>query len=172
MEPLARPKPPSGDIPVAVPGDLVLVEQPGLIAWAGAITVSSAGFEFALTIAADVSRPGIRLPDSFALQLSERARRTWLEVRFADGRACAADLNTNTWSGGTEDLCLNFLYGEASESAGRDDSRWWVSPLPPQGPVELAIHLNGQEGPVGTGILDGYALLDAAVTVERLWPAD
>jgi hypothetical protein len=169
MEAFARRAPLPGDIPVAVPGDLVLVQRTGVLAWAGAITVSSAGFQFALSITADVTRPGIRLPDSFALHLHERADRTWLEVRFADGRACAADLNTNTCSGGTEDLCLDFLYGEASESVGRDDSRWWVSPLPPPGPVELVIHLNGQAGPVGTGVFDGHALLQAAARVERAW---
>jgi hypothetical protein len=164
--PLREPRPPAGDIPVAVPGDVVLVRSERLVARAGAVTVTSAGFEFTLSVTSQDGHPG----GDFALHEGERDRRTWLEVRFADGRGCTADLNTRTWTGGTENLWLEFLYGDAIDITDGVDSRWWVSPLPPPGPVELTVHLNGRAGPVGTGSLDGQALLDAASAVETIWP--
>lgn len=152
-------RPPPRDIPVAVPGDLVFVRQPRLVAYAGAFTVSSAGFEFTVRITADVTGHPELVPQSWALHLDQRARETWLEVRFADGRACATDLNTSTWPGTSRDIRLKFLSGEGSTA------HWWVSPLPPPGPVELALHLNGQTACAAT--LDAGTLLDAAATVER-----
>jgi hypothetical protein len=162
--PLREPAPPARDIPVAVPGDVVLVRSQGLAASVGAVTVTSAGFEFTLSIAARDGHPDVYL----ALHEAERDRHTWLEVRFADGRGCTADLNSRTWSGGSENLWLDFLYGDAMDIAAGFDSRWWVSPLPPPGPVQLTVHLNGRAGPDGTGSLDGQALLDAASAVETV----
>jgi len=125
--PLREPAPSARDIPVAVPGDVVLVRSAGLAASVGAVTVTSAGFEFTLSIATGDGHPDVYL----ALNEAERDRHAWLEVRFADGRGCAADLNSRTWSGGSENLWLDFLYGDAMDIAAGFDSRWWVSPLPP-----------------------------------------
>jgi hypothetical protein len=156
-------RPPPRDIPVAVPGDLVFVRQPGLVAYAGAFTVSSAGFEFMVRIAADVTGHPELVPESWALHLDQRDHQSWLEVRFADGRACATDLNTSTWPGTSGDIRLKFLFGEDHD--GCANAQWWVSPLPPPGLVELALHLSGQT--VYTAALDAGTLLDAAATVER-----
>jgi hypothetical protein len=161
-------RPPSGIIPVTVPIDLTLVRRPGLAAWAGAVSASPAGFEFTLLIVADTTRAGTQTPD-FALHPGERDSRTWLEVRFADGRARAADLNACTPFEQPEGPSLLFEYGEQSDSEGWNDSRWWVTPLPPPGPVSLAIHLDGQPEPSGVGHLDGQALIDAARRADVVW---
>lgn len=159
-------KPPAPDIPVAVPGDLILVRQPGLLAYAGAFTVSSTGFEFTVRIAADIARhPGL-MSRSWALHLDWREHHWWLEMRFADGRICAADLNTNTWPGTSQDIRVKLLSGESRD--GCSNTQWWVSPLPPPGPVELTIHLNGQDAPVGSATIDAGPLLEAAAKVERV----
>jgi hypothetical protein len=146
-------QPPVRELPVAVPGDLVLVREPGLVVSAGCFAVSSAGFEFTLRTAFDVSDPAVRVPASLAVHLDEREHDTWLEVGFADGRRCEADLNTNTWPGGSRDITMRFRFGDSSRSEGLDLSRWWVSPLPPPGPVELVVHLNGAAGPTGRASL-------------------
>lgn len=161
-EPLRQDRPPAEDVPVAVPGDLILVRSSGLVAWIGALTVTSAGFEFTLSLTAGAEGREVAY---FALHEGERGDHTWLGVRFADGRETTADLNSHTWPGGSENLWLNCLYGDAM-GAGWHDSRWWVSPLPPPGPVELTVHLNGDAGPSGTGTINGQALLDAASAVE------
>jgi hypothetical protein len=166
LGPLRQDSPPAGDVPVAVPGDLVLVRSSGLVAWVGALTVTSAGFEFTLSVTAGTGGPEVAF---FALNEDERDDHTWMGVRFADGRETSADLNSHTWPGGSENLWLGYLYGDAMGTAGWDDSRWWVSPLPPSGRVELTVHLNGAAGPSGTGTLDGQVLLDAASAVETAW---
>src|SRR5215831_13493570 len=58
---------------------------------------------------------------------------------------------------------------DASSSDGCDVGRWWVTPLPPPGPVELAIHLNGETNPTGAAHLDGAALARAAGQAEAVW---
>jgi len=158
--------PPLREIQIAVPGDLVLVQQPGLLVWAGAFTVSSSGFEFALRVTADVSDPGVRMPEPFALYPNQRDHGTWLSVGFADGRSCAADISGGTCPSDLGDMHIRFMFGEESTSDGRADSRWWVSPLPPPGPVELVTYLNGRAGPMGAAALDARALLEAAAAIE------
>jgi hypothetical protein len=160
--------PPFREIQIAVPGDLVLVQEPGLLVWAGAFTVSSRGFGFALRITANVSDPDVHMPEPFALHPHQRDHGTWLSVRFADGRSCAAVINNGPWSGDLDDLHVGFMFGDESTSDGRADSRWWVSALPPTGPVELVIHLNGQAGPEGAGVLDTPSLLEASASVESM----
>jgi hypothetical protein len=157
-QPVSVPDSPSPrDIPVAIPGDLILVHQPGLLAYAGAFTVSSAGFEFMVRIARDTIRDPELRPQPWALHLDQRDHQTWLEARFADGRVCAypsADMSEN--------VCLEFLFGEDRD--GCSDTQWWVSPLPPPGPVELTLHLGEA---TGKAALDAAAVLDAAATVQE-----
>jgi hypothetical protein len=156
-EPLRVPQPSAADIPVAVPGGLVIARQPGLLAWAGAFTVTPDGFEFALRI----TTTG---PCGWALHEEERNARSWLEVRYPDGRACESDLNDSLWQGGEENLVVAFLYGSSSSSATEtvDNSQWWVSPLPPPGPVDMILHLNGALGAAWAGRIDSAALRGAA----------
>jgi hypothetical protein len=160
--------PPVQDIPVAVLGDLVLLAEAGLLVWAGAFEVSSAGFEFTLRITADVGNPAVTMPAGVALHREDRAHDTWLELTFPDGQSCGADLSTNTWSGDPGAFLVKFVFGAGPSSDGEACWRWWVSPLPPPGVMKLTIHLNGSAGKAGTAALDVQPLLDAAKTVERL----
>lgn len=161
------PRPAAGVIPVTVPGDFVLVREPGLAVWVGAVTVFPDSFAFTLLILFDTrSKP----PADFALHKEQRSQGAWLEVRFSDGRSRAADLNTNTPFDQPEGPEIRLEDGEMNLTEGWSSNRWWVTPLPPSGPVELAIHLNGDEQPTGTGCLDGKALADAAACAEVLWP--
>lgn len=164
----ARPGPPGGVVPVTVPGDVVLMHSPGLVVWVGAVTVFKAGFEFTMMTLFDVRRG--EPPADWALDLPQRKRGTWLAVRFSDGRYRAADLNANTPREQPEGPRVTIMEGEASWTEGWARSRWWVCPLPSPGPVQVAIHLNGQAQPTGTGYLDGTALVDAAARAQILWP--
>jgi hypothetical protein len=165
--PRSLPRPPAGVIPVTLPGDVVLVRAPALAVWAGAVTVFADSFAFTLLTLSDtrVTRP----PESWALDVPQRSRETWLAVRFSDGRYRAADLNANTPPHQPQGPHVRFSGGQANWTDGWDRSRWWVAPLPPPGPVELAIHLNGQDDPTGVGYLDGDALTAAAARAQTLW---
>lgn len=163
-------RPPVRDIPVAVAGDLVLVREPAMLVSAGAFTVSSSGFEFELHVAVDISDPAVRLPlHMFSVERDWRADCTWMSIGYADGRACDANMLRCTLPGEdsrkSEDIKVGFLFNP--DEAVRS-SRWWVSPLPPPGPLTLTIHLNGRAGPVGTAILDAGVLLAAAAMVEKV----
>lgn len=164
-------RPPMRDIPVAVAGDLVLVRESGLLVSAGAFTVSSCGFEFDLHAAADMSDPAVQRPqDLFSVERDWRAHCTWMSIGYADGRACDASILWCTLPGDhnnrkSQDIKVAFLCNPDEYTRS---SRWWVSPLPPPGPVELTIHLNGRAGPVGTASLDAGILLAAAAMVEKV----
>jgi hypothetical protein len=168
MSPRFCPAPPGGTVPVVVPGDLVLVDKPGLVIWAGAVTVYPGGFEFTVSLLFDVRR--IEVLADFVLAVPPRGRETWIAVRFCDGRYQEADLNANTPRGQPQGPDLTMQHGLGSWTEGWNTSRWWVSPLPPPGPVELEVHLNGEASPTGTGNLDGTALVGAAASAEVLWP--
>lgn len=162
-----RSVPPPGVVPVVVPGDVLVVNAAGLVVSAGAVTVYPEGFAFTLQTLSDTRRPGSP-PAPWALDEAERERMTWLEVRYPDGRTRAADLNANTPHRQPGGPRLQVM--DASGSDGCDMSRWWVTPLPPPGPVELAIHLNGAKTPTGVARLDGAALLSAADRAQIIWP--
>ena len=160
-----RPSPPGGIIPVVVPGDVVLVREAGLVVWAGAITAFPEGFLFTLLTLIDSSRD---TPPDFALDTEERHTGTWLEIRYSDGRHRAADLNANTPADQPQGPHLTLQSGLASSTEGWHRSVWWVTPMPPPGPVELTVYIGGRETP-GTGILDGALLANAASRTQAVW---
>ena len=158
--------PAAGAVPAVVPGDVLLARAPGLAVWACAVTVYPDGFAFTLLTLYD---PGaVAPPAPWALDETERGGMTWLAARYADGRSRAADLNANTPARQPRGPHLRVL--DASGSDGCDESRWWVTPLPPPGPVELAIHLGGRKVPTGAADLDGAAIASAAARAEIVWP--
>jgi hypothetical protein len=159
------------DVPVAVAGDLVLVRESGLLVSAGAFTVWSTGFGFELHVAADAGNPEVSLPgDMWSLDRDWRDRCTWMSVHYSDGRACDANMNWCTLPDDESNTKSTQLRVEFTYSPGElaRCSRWWVSPLPPVGPVKLTIHLDGRDGPVGTASLQAGPLLAAASELEKV----
>jgi hypothetical protein len=71
------------------------------------------------------------------------------------------------------DAVLRFSGGESgirnNSPNARCESWWWVSPLPPPGPVEFAIFLHGSPGPTGTARIDASQITSAAAKAEILW---
>jgi hypothetical protein len=159
--------PPGGTIPVTVPGDVMLAEEPGRAVWVGAIMVFQDSFMFTLLVLSDVQH-GEAVP-ALAWQPGEHDRAVWLEVRFSDGRCRAADLNTNTPLDQPQGPHLTVVDAEADFTRGQARSRWWVRPLPPPGPVELTVHLDGNGTPA-VAVLDGGSLVEAATWAQVQWP--
>jgi hypothetical protein len=158
---------PVRDIPVAVPGDLVLVREDGIVVCAGAFTVSSTGFEFEIRVVADESDPAVRLPKgTFSVERDWRADCTWMSIRYSDGRACDASTLTCAPPGDESGRKSADIVVKPTFAPDERSSRWWVSPLPPPGPLAFTIHLDGRAGPVGTASLDAGPLLAAAAIVE------
>jgi hypothetical protein len=146
-------------LPVTIPGDLVLLRRPGLAIWAGAVSAWREGFEFTLLMLHDFRVHGEVL--DFAPVLGDQGAGVWLSIRFADGRTCAADVDTKRTLEQPAGPGLQVISGFAAGN-GANDSRWQVRPLPPHGLVQLTISLGGPGGEtVGSGSLDGTAILAA-----------
>jgi hypothetical protein len=52
----------------------------------------------------------------------------------------------------------------------RAESGWWVSPLPPPGPVGFTVFLQGAAEPSGTAVIDADPIIAAARRSQALWP--
>jgi hypothetical protein len=152
--------------PGGASADVVVAQLAGLVVWAGAVTVYPDGFAFTLLVLTDTRHAAP--PVGWALDAAQRGQRSWLEIRFADGRSRAADLNANTPRREPSGPHVKLLDGSGSD--GWDESGWWVTPLPPADQVELAVHLNGAAAPTGVGLIDGAALASAAGNTETVWP--
>jgi hypothetical protein len=161
-----RDEPPPGITPITVPGDTTLLLQPGLMISAGAVRAWPQGFEFTLSILGDLDRSGAVPAESIALYPEERGSHSWLSVRYADGRERSADLNANMPFDQPEGPHLKCVYGAGSYTEGWDRSRWWVTPLPPPGPIQITIHLGGRSNETGSGYLDGQAIADAGTRAQ------
>ena len=161
-------RPPSGVLPVTLAADVVLMRRPGLAVWAGAFSVFPGGFEFTLLTLFDV---GVELPADLIRDVHRRNYETWLTIRFSDGRYReVTESSLNSPPDQPEGPQLRMTNGAASWSDGWWVARWWVSPLPPPGPVGLAVHLDGGAVPGGTAQLNGAELAAAGARAVVWWP--
>lgn len=180
---------PSGDwparyLPVTVGADLTLIRQSGLLAFAGPICAYPVGFLFYLTISANSRALDPRLQQGppedlvnfWTMDESQPAAR--IQVGFSDGRTAESGDDTAgqaTASG----IVLNYSGGFPSLRSNAPvltaESCWWVSPLPPDGPVHFAITLPEFPGgthsaAVGRAELDASLITAAASKSSPLWP--
>jgi hypothetical protein len=161
-----RDGPPPDIMPVTVPGDTTLLRKPELVISAGAVRAWPQGFEFTLSMLTNIDLPDAVPAESIALYPKERGSHSWLSVRYADGRERSADLNANTPFDQPEGPHLTCLYAESSDTDGWDHSRWWVTPLPPPGLVQITIHVGGYSDVTGSGYLDGQAIAEAGTRAQ------
>lgn len=166
-------QPPAWVLPVTVAGDLVLVREQGVLVSVGAICAYPAGFAFYLTIGLDRARVADRTIGFHAHTAEERASAARLQVTFPDARI-ADSLARGAGRVTPGELLLRFSGGGSGirdyMAIPRCESQWWVSPLPPPGPVEFSISLPGAAAPSGSGRIDASLITSAAVRSQTLWP--
>jgi hypothetical protein len=164
--------PPTWALPVTVAGDLTLVSQPGIQASIGALCAYPAGFLFYLIIGIDPDRATDRTIRFRGHTPQERASATRLQVEFFDGRVVDSMVSMSSQVTAPEPVLL-FSGGQSNihdySSNPRCESRWWVSPLPPPGPVTFTLFLRGAADPAGTTRMDAALITQAAVQSEVLW---
>jgi hypothetical protein len=170
MRPGRMERPPAWALPVTVPGDLVLLSQPGTVVGIGPICAYPVGFSFYLIASLDTTRSSLSELLFLGRTAHERENMTRLLVRYSDGAAARVVENKITAAG--EDLILRYCGEErqVNENLARQESMWWVSPLPPPGPVEFQIHLPAPAQVSGIARCDGTAIIQAASRSEVLWP--
>jgi len=170
MRPGRAENPPAWALPVTVPGDLVLISQPGALVGIGPICAYPVGFTFYLMASLDstVANP----PELLFLGRTtyERQNMTRFLIRYSDGMTAASGHNRRAAEKG--ELTLRYCGEQRQPNRNwvRQESMWWVSPLPPPGPVEFQIHLPALQQATGATDCDGTAIIQAASRSEILWP--
>ncbi|SFT92176.1 hypothetical protein SAMN05660657_03922 [Geodermatophilus amargosae] len=159
---LRRMGPPDNEVPVALPWSTVLARTGDVAVALLGIQVYSTGLAVSLAV-----RVRDRLSPSSALSelvFGREGSGLLLGVGFADGRRVA--------SGGVPRNDPGLVWQPGSGSGGNRsvDQTWWLSPLPPAGPLtfvvrcaELGIEETATE-------VDGAAVRAAAAGVVELWP--
>lgn len=166
---------PDAVIPASVPGELVLIRTEEVAVWVGSICAYPNGFEFTAHVrmrGADHSVPGwhdlfnrfgTRSPQGSA---SDALR---LGLLYADGRRGAT-------TGGHWDPDdpngLILLPGGAGGSARRWDGKFWVHPLPPEGPVTFVAAWPKYAVAETQAELDGASIRLASGRAVSLWPEE
>ena len=179
---LRRMSPPENEVPVAVPIGAVLARSESSAVTLTGVQVYSTG------VALHV---GVRCrPEALAgvdgglhdlLWAGRRGRTTAFMVglEFADGRR-ASNLPRRLAPGERarpglvgEDAgpdAVLFDQGGGSSSQLSADQSWWLSPVPPDGPLRLVVRCDLLELPETVTELDGTAIRAAAADVVTLWP--
>jgi hypothetical protein len=93
-------------------------------------------------------------------------------VGFSDGQVLdsAADMTAVVTPGMPVLMYSGGVSALSGTPALRSESRWWVSPLPPAGPVQFTVLLPGSPESAGAASIDAARITSAAERSEVLWP--
>jgi len=158
-------EPPENEIPVALPQNVLLARTDDVAVALLGLQVSSTGVSFHLTVrarAAALRRLDQRLTE-LVWDRGPRRDRFLLGVEFSDGRR-----GSSLPTGGSEGVLLHSRGGGGGETS--IDQKWWLSPLPSEGPLRVVVRCP-ELGIGETSVeLDGTAIRQAADDVVTLWP--
>jgi hypothetical protein len=160
-----RLQPPENELPVSLPQNMLLARTDDVAVALLGLQVSSTGVALELTIRV---RPSARADLGHRLQelVWDRGRGTapfLLGVELADGRR-----GSSVPGRSSEGVFFNSRGGSGGDSSIKQ--RWWLSPLPPEGPLKFVVRCP-ELGISETSVeLDGTAIRRAAEQVVELWP--
>lgn len=174
-----RPQPawmkPEAELPGSVAAELVLAHTDNAAVAVNGLRAFRSGFEFTLSIVLrheDRQRrlfdprlqhhrqPGEPLPPEFLR----------LGLQFADG-SVASNLGPHPFlSGESEPVGPILLPGGGGGGGRHYDSRYWVWPLPPAGPLIFVCEWPALGVEESRAQLDARLVLDAAARSRPLWP--
>ncbi|SDF94893.1 hypothetical protein SAMN05660662_3894 [Blastococcus aurantiacus] len=157
---------PENEVPAALPMNRLLVRTPDVAVALLGLQVYTTGVAFQLAARArgpeDPAAPD-RLGDLFWNHRGGSPR-FLLGVQFADGRR-ASNVPVRGADGD-----LVFHPGGGSGGSVSVDQDWWLSPLPPEGPLLVVVRCP-EIGLEETGTeLDGTAIRRAGESATVLWP--
>jgi hypothetical protein len=178
-EPLRQPRPawmqPDEVIPGSVPGELLLIRTQDVAVAIGGICAYPNGFEFTVHVrvrsSGDLTGQGLMEPfNLFGRRGAQSSDVLQLGLQYADGRCVAT---TGGWmpdDPGQERVLLQ--PSGASGGSRRWDSKFWVHPLPPDGPVIFVAAWAEYGAAEIRAELDGTAIRAASARAVTLWPDD
>lgn len=157
--------PPENELPVALPVNLVLARTDDAAVALTRLQAYRAGLSFDLVVRLRPSSALVR--DDHLNELLWHGRgggaRFLLGVGFADGRRA-----TNVPGSGGDGVVL--VSGGGSGGMSMVDQSWWLRPLPPEGPLTVAVRCDELGIEESLTELDGTAVRRAAEGVVTLWP--
>lgn len=160
-----RAEPPENEVPVALPHNVLLARTDDVAVSLLGLQVCSTGVLFHVDVRVRAS--ALRRLDHRLNELvwahGPRCSRFLLGVEFSDGRR-ASSLPGGS-SGG---VLLQSRGGGGGETS--IDQSWWLSPLPPEGPLHLVVRCPDLGLPESMVELDGGEIRRAAERVVVLWP--
>jgi hypothetical protein len=163
---LRRVNAPENEIPVALPLSVVLARTDEVAVGLFGLQVYSTGVAFTLVVRV---RPSSQLAEGRGLneliwEHRPGAGRFLLGIELADGRR-SSGLPTPGHDGD-----LVFHPGSGSGGDASVEQSWWLSPLPPEGPLRFVVRCPELGIAESVTELDGSAIRRAADGVVELWP--
>ena len=157
---------PENELPVALPMNRLLARTDDLGIGLVGLQVYSTGLTFELAVRIRPSAAGDdrgrSLQELFWDHSPHRATRFLLGLEFGDGRRVT---NLRADADG-----IVFHQGGGGGGDTAIDQSWWLSPLPPPGPLRIVVRCDPLGVPETVTELDGSAVRAAAADVVELWP--
>ena len=170
---------PDNEAPVAVPTSTVLGRGPDAAVLLTSALAYSTGTEFALSIrvrrrARRRSVPLHQLITGFGPDEIDANRAFLLGVQHADGRRTMTSGRHGAPTPANEDgeQALSLALGSSNGSDNTYDLRFWLSPLPPPGPVTMVCRWPEFDIDETKVTLDGTAIAAAGSAAVELWPPE
>ncbi|GAA2616028.1 hypothetical protein [Paractinoplanes durhamensis] len=167
---------PDNELPAAAGLSAVLGRTEDTAVGLSGVEVFSGGFRFTLAVRLRRARPETSHGGLLALVGSHHPHhspaledRLLLGIEYADGSR-ASTLHDTRRDGPSEDPGLMIV---STSGGGGDltvDQEYWVSPLPPEGPVTVVLAWPSFGIPETRTVLDGAAIRAAAERSQLLWP--
>jgi hypothetical protein len=158
-------EPPDDVLPITFPLDLLLARTDSVAVVVHGGRAYPDGFEFVLTLR---SRDG-RIPEPWLTWRGGEISGDVLRfgIAFADGRK-ASVFDPPPWRpNGEPDIALIQRGGNGGGSSW--EMRFWVSPLPPDGPVAFVAEWPAKGIAFTQADADGASIRDAAGRAQALW---
>jgi hypothetical protein len=164
---IRRMGPPENEIPVALPLSVLLARTADVALALVGLRVHTTGLAFDLAVRCR-ARGAVDGRDLGELFFGRRpdASAFLLGLELADGRRITSA--APPWPADRGDVVLHPAGGSGGELAV--DQSWWLSPLPPPGPVRVVVRCDPLGIPETTTEVDGAAIAAAAAGVVELWP--
>ena len=172
-----RVAPPENELPVPLALSVVVGRTPEVVVALVQWHAYSTGVVFTLSVRLRVEPPGSHGDGVFELLHSGPGRpavatdRLMLGFELADGGRASNLTQDPLWAQDTSDLELPLLLTQGGGGGGRTyDLGFWLSPVPPAGPLLAVCSWSAMGVPETQVTLDATALQEAAGRVEQLWP--
>jgi hypothetical protein len=175
-----RMSPPMNEFPAGVGLTVLLGRTEDAAVGITHLEAFSTGFRFTLAVRLRRARPDVAPGGLFALIDPHVApgieiplpNRLLLGIEYANGHRASTlrDMRTMSWMTGAADPELMLVQEGGGGNEENVDQSYWVSPLPPDGPVTLILAWPGFGMPESRTVVDGAAIRAAGGRSELLWP--